>query len=78
MNRGEQKQFVRELVDSIVEDLCGKIDEGKIPEHWDGHELRVLLSEKFEDSAKISVIRTSPRHSRARDYHNTVLTKGLA
>ena len=77
MNRDDQKQFVAELADSIVRDIRDKIDEGKIPEHWDGHELRVLLSEKFEASAKISVIRTSPRHSRARDYHNTVLTKFL-
>jgi hypothetical protein len=77
LNRGEQKTFVRELADALVREVCEKIDEGKIPEHWDGHELRVLMSEKFEQSAKASVIRTSPRHSRARDYHNTVLTKYL-
>lgn len=77
MNKGEQKTFVRELADNIVKEICGHIDDGKVPEEWDGHELRVLLADAFDRSARMSLIRTEPRRGRSRDYHNTVRVRNL-
>jgi len=40
MNKMEQIVFVRELTNSVVENIMQKIDENKIPENWDGIELQ--------------------------------------
>jgi hypothetical protein len=77
MNADDQKQFITELSNNIVRDLRQKIDEGKVPEDWDGHELRVLLAESFEASASMSLLRQYPRRKRMRNYRNTVRVNNL-
>lgn len=73
MKKSEQKQFIRSLTKSIVGDIEKKISAGKIPENWDGHELRYLLSEKFESEAWT----LNKKHRRYKDYKNTVLINNL-
>ena len=77
MNADDQKQFVADLANSIVRDLRQKIDEGKVPDDWDGHELRVLLADAFENSASMSLLRQYPRRKRKQEYRNVVLTENL-
>lgn len=72
MTKAQQKQFVKELSQTITTEICKSIDAGKTPDTWDGHELRVLLAEHHHDSASMTVIRERPRSSRARNYRNTV------
>ena len=72
MTREDQKKFVRELSLVVVEEICVLIERGKIPEGWDGHELRCLLSERHADSATMTVIMGEPRRRRARGYREIV------
>lgn len=76
-DKERQKMFVLELCASVSEDIIKSIRGGKVPEKWDGHELRCLLAERFEESAKISLIRDNPRSARAKDFRNTVNVNNL-
>lgn len=78
MNKREQKRFVRELSQAVVRETLAAITAGKTPATWDGHELRLLLADKFEASASMSMLRREPRSARTRNYNNTVLTENLA
>lgn len=42
-----QKEFVNSLVSAIRDEIYAEIDAGKVPETWDGVELRWMLKEKF-------------------------------
>lgn len=77
MSRAEQKRFVREMSKTIAEDICSFIDEGKIPENWDGHEFRVLLASRHSESADMSSIRRHPQRKRARDFRNHCMVQYL-
>ncbi len=77
MNRDEQIEFVKCLAHNIRSELMTQIKEGRIPENWDGQELRCLLAERFEASAQMTLIRKQPRAKRAREYRNTKLIKNL-
>jgi hypothetical protein len=71
MTQGEKIQFVKELTGSIQQTVFDAILEGKIPENWDGIELRWYLAELFERSASFG---SKPRK---REYNNTVLVNDL-
>ena len=45
MDRGDQKRIIREVCDGIKATATYAIDDGKIPEEWDGIELRQLVFE---------------------------------
>jgi hypothetical protein len=49
MTKGEKIAFVRQLTRNIQQDVCRKIEDGRIPETWDGHELRQYLADRFGD-----------------------------
>ena len=73
MTRREQIAFVRGLSLSIAENVAANILAGKIPNTWDGHEFRALLSELHDASARMSQIRREPRRSRARAFRTIML-----
>ena len=77
MNRQAQGKFVRELCRNIEREVAEQIKSKRIPTYWDGHELRMLLAEKFAASGRMSSIANEPRSSRARDYRNTVIVRNL-
>jgi hypothetical protein len=77
MTRTGQKKFVRGLSNSIAKHICALIDAGKIPESWDGHELRVLLGYEHDKSAKVTLVAREPRSKRARDFRNTIIVNNL-
>ena len=43
MTKSEQKKIVADLLRSLTDTLAAKID--RVPENWDGHELRAWLLE---------------------------------
>lgn len=71
MNQSEKIQFVKELTKSIQQTAFDAILNDKIPDNWDGIELRWYLAELFERSA------TFGNKSRKRQYKNTVLVNNL-
>ena len=75
MNKKEQKQFVRELMDDVLLDIYQKIDDNKIPEGWDGIELRWLLRERFADCVWDGIDQNNKK--RKRNFNNTVLVNNL-
>lgn len=77
MTRTQQVKFVRDLSKSIADSIIKQINTGKIPENWDGHELRVLLEEHHSQSAGMSAIRRDGRSKLAMSYRNTVLVNNL-
>ena len=77
MTKKQQMNFVRELTENIASEVVATIRSGKVPDDWDGHELRCLLAEKFEASARMSQIKDEPRSKRAREYRNTVIINNL-
>lgn len=77
MTRKEQRKFINDLTKTITDFALLATLDGRIPEEWDGHELRAYMAELFNRAADISVIRTASRNQRARDYRNTLATKNL-
>jgi hypothetical protein len=77
VNKDAQLTIVNKLCMTAALEIGTLIDEGKVPEEWDGHELRVLVADKLKDAASISVIVKDPRSQRAKDFRNTVLVKNL-
>lgn len=69
----QQKAFVRELTDSISQSIIRSIEVGKIPEDWDGIELRQLMADKFKEAACSHLM----NGKRGRDYRNHVLIINL-
>ena len=70
MNSMEQMKFVCDHTDAIGQECVRLISEGKVPEEFDGHELRVWLSDKFKDSARMSTLRQHPHSKRNKDFRN--------
>jgi len=50
MTSEEQKQFVFKLCTTIARSIVAQIDDGKIPEDWNGIELRWLIAERANDA----------------------------
>lgn len=77
MNREQQEMLVRDISLNIADEIVTQIMAGKIPDTWDGHELRALLAERHASSAAMSLVVREPRRKRSRDYRNTVITNNL-
>lgn len=77
LTKSEKRKYVRDYAGSFVDDIIAKIDGDKIPENWDGHEIRVWFADKMADDARCSLIRRFPRRKRARDYRNDVVVNNL-
>jgi|JI10StandDraft_1071094.scaffolds.fasta_scaffold1280204_2 hypothetical protein len=69
----EKSAFVHDLIDSVRAELMRDIAAGKIPEHWDGVQLRALTAERF---ARSRMGREGDRRF-WRDYRNDVTTRNL-
>jgi len=70
MTRAEQQQFVDELITGIHFALNAKMD--RIPDDWDGHELRQWIADTFQYNATLE--RKSRRY---RAYQKAVITHNL-
>lgn len=64
-----KRKFIRDLIGSVQRDIIAAVR--KMPDDWDGHELRQLIADKFEQET------TDMPRSRAKDYANTRLVNNL-
>lgn len=71
MDNTNKVDFVKSLCDSIKLEIISKIESGKIPDNWDGIELRQLLSEKFQrETYKMD-------RKRKKDYANSIVCNNI-
>lgn len=76
MTRAEQIRFIRELSKSVADRLCDQA--AKFPEEWDGHELRVLLADAHEQSARMTMAhKNGPSRRRRRAYLNECAVRNI-
>lgn len=76
MTRDDQKELLQDLAGSIVAEMCAKIDAGKVPEEWDGIELR----QWFIDQARVGAsdyLQRKENRRRAKEYRAVVYNNGL-
>lgn len=72
LEKEKKKELVSNLVESVRQEIIKLIDNGKIPEEWNGHELRQLIADKF-NYEKTQVM----KGNRLKDYKNTVYLNNL-
>lgn len=75
MDRDQQVAFIRELVGNVTEELLKDVRAGKLPEDWDGIELRELIALRFSRVVFSRI--DSWTRSRKRDFNNTVIVNNL-
>lgn len=71
MTQAKQRRFIRELIRNVKKDVIANVP--KMPEYWDGIELRQYIADKFTDC----VFKSTMDRTRRRDYNNIVATKNL-
>ena len=69
MSPKEQKKLTRDIAQNAIDHIERMIDNGRIPESWDGIELRWYLCEN------ITLILTDKKIKRK--YNNTIMVNGL-
>ncbi len=73
MERNKQKELVASLITATIEDINADFDAGKIPEGWDGIELRWLIADKFSRV----VLKGIGSSYRKRGFNNHCLVEGI-
>ena len=73
MTRNEQAKFVRKLVEAVNRELLQDIEKGKVPEDFEGMELRQLLADRFRRAVFGGIL----VGKRKKDYLNAVLVNDL-
>ena len=73
MNNQEKLEFIDSLIIRVKTELVKDIY--KVPEEWDGIELRWLIRERFQKIVLGGQM--DRRERRYKDYHNHVLISGL-
>jgi hypothetical protein len=77
MTRKKQAEIVRGISNFIKNETLTQIRSGAVPADWDGHELRMLLSEKHKRSASMSILARYPKFPRARNFKNHMSISNL-
>lgn len=70
MTREERREFITSLCDSLKADILSKAD--KMPDDWDGHELRQYIADKAQE-----IVWTRMSRSRKQRYNNECLVRNL-
>lgn len=76
-NKEEQERFVKMLSSNVVNSIISNIHKNKIPDNWDGMELRELLADAFKSQTFFGGAIYHKRSKRYRDYKKTVLRNNL-
>ena len=74
MNAREKRKFVGDLIGAVKRDIQAKLD--KVPDEWDGHELRQLISDMFRRETTLEHKSNSCRR-RLNDYRKSVAFYGI-
>ena len=72
MTKREKKRFVRDLTESVVQHFDNNVD--KMPDEWDGHELRQWLADQFILNVMINRVM---KGKRLREYRNVCATEPI-
>lgn len=75
MTREDQQRIVAAILDDATEQIMGKITSGKIPEEWDGIELRWFCRDFIAEHYVIGT--PSGNDLRYRAYRTEVATRAL-
>lgn len=76
MNNEQQRQIVNDLIDSVKKSLLDKAD--RIPENWDGIELRQWVAETFwQERTAGKGIYSHLQRKRLRDYRTVLYNSNL-
>lgn len=75
MTRLEKIYFVKAMADDLQHALSEQINSGKVPEAWDGFELRRWFAERAAETSGSQSIRMIP--SRLRKYNGTRLRENI-
>lgn len=70
MDKEQKKEFINSLVEAVRTDILNNVE--RMPDNWDGHELRLYIREKYSE-----VYWKTMTRSRVREYNNTVLVNNL-
>lgn len=73
MTRDFQAQLVTELMNRLRDEVLANIASGKVPEHWDGIELRQYIADKTQECILVGTMGVR----RLRSYRNAVITMNL-
>ncbi len=73
MTPKEQAKFVHDLCHNVEVGIVEDIREGRVPEDWDGIELRELLARRFAAAS----YRQYLKGPRRRDFENTLIVANL-
>ena len=73
MKKEEQKEFIEVLINNVKLDILSKLDD--FPDDWDGHELRWLIKERFQEVVWGGW--EDKRKSRYKKYDNYRRTRGI-
>ena len=71
MTKEDQKGLIEDLSKNIANDIVRLIDAGKIPEEWNGIELRELIFDRAANCRPGGRLLTGKR---LKDYRNKALT----
>jgi hypothetical protein len=75
VTKAEQIEFITNLAQSFVEDF--KWVSPKVPDNWDGNELRAWFSDTVSDRTRHNVIKENPRSARTKQYKTDIVMKDL-
>ena len=67
MEKKDQIRFIKEMSKNITDEIIKNIKNGKIPDNWNGYELRQLLSDLFKADPRFKMT-----GERLKEYKNTV------
>ena len=71
MNKAEKKEFIESLCNSIANRAISNLD--KMPDEWDGHELRQHISELADNSAMWRRLDRKRKNA----FNNTCMVNGI-
>jgi len=72
MNSEDKRRFVRELIENVTADILAKVN--KMPDDWDGIELRQFIADRFADASFTWSEQTRKRHA---GHRNECLVRNL-
>jgi hypothetical protein len=72
LTKQEKEKFIKDLMGHVQASLLNKLD--KVPEEWDGMELRMWIADTFGWERTGSMVMDKRR---VKNYENEILTKNL-
>ena len=77
MNREQQLELVVSVIANVQAEILTAFTNGKIPEDWDGFELRWYLADKFEECQLMGKRGTTLARLRHNHYLETCIERNL-